>query len=92
MLIHPTFAEAEVKLNEMQLHILQALRDGLQKTKEIVAAPGIRSVSGSLWKTLEQLDDLGLIALTIPGKPRSSKQQRKLTERGRKVLAKIGGS
>ena len=73
----------------MELKILQALRDGPQKTKEIMAALGLRSVSGALWKALERLDSLGLIALTIPGKPRSGKQQRKLTQRGRKVFAKV---
>ena len=84
--------EAGVKLNETELEILQALCDGPQKTKEIMAALGLSSASGALWKAIKRLDGLGLIVLTIPGKPRSGKQQRKLTERGRKVLAKVGGS
>ncbi len=59
--------------------------------KEIMAELGLRH-----WKTfqtnyLRPLLDAGLLEMTIPDKPRSSKQKYRLTDKGREVLEKLGG-
>lgn len=40
-------------------------------------------------QVLNPLLDAGLIEMTIPDKPRSSKQRYRLTQKGRKLLAQI---
>ncbi|HEV3257969.1 MAG TPA: hypothetical protein VG013_13870 [Gemmataceae bacterium] len=55
----------------------------------MVAALGYRTITGNVRKALDRLDELGLIALTVPEKPRSKNQKRRLTERGKKILATL---
>lgn len=97
--IHPAFAEARVEagvearveagvaLHDTEQRILRALRSGPRGVKDLVSVLGHKTASGSLRKALDRLDSLDLITLTIPEKPRSKNQKRRLTERGRQVLA-----
>ena len=43
-------------------------------------------------QVLNPLLDAGLIEMTIPDRPRSSKQRYRLTQKGRKLLAQIQGT
>ena len=41
-------------------------------------------------QVLTPLLEEGLVEMTIPGKPRSSKQKYRLTEKGRRYIADVG--
>jgi hypothetical protein len=51
---------------------------------------GYQNRTGHFKKALEKLDDHGFIAMTLPATPRSKQQKRRLTERGRELLANLG--
>ncbi len=93
LLIHPAFAEAAaeapVDFNETEKKLLKVLQDRPKNRAEIIAVLGHAKLSGSLKKALERLDESGLIALTIPSQPHSSKQKRRLTTRGQQVLRRL---
>ena len=94
LLIHPAFAqahdeahdEAHLQLSEVERRIIRTLGERPKGVPEVAAALGYRGRSGHLKKAIDRLDKLGLIALTLPDKPRSKRQQRELTARGRNVL------
>ena len=95
--IHPTFVkarqeaevEAEVELNETERQVLRSLGKGPLSVQAIAHALGHKQPSGNLWKALDRLDRLGLIGLTIPDKPKSSKQKRQLTAKGRRTVQRL---
>ncbi|HLJ93843.1 MAG TPA: ATP-binding protein, partial [Gemmataceae bacterium] len=101
--IHPAFAQAAVEagvkagvedrvsvFTDTELRILRALLRGPRAVKDIVTALGHKTASGSLRKALDRLDALGLITLTIPERPHSRRQQRTLTDKGKRTIQSIG--
>ena len=56
------------------------------KRKEIAAGVRMPSRSGYLSRMLAELVEDGLIERTIPGKPNSSQQRYRLTEKGQQVV------
>jgi ATP-dependent DNA helicase RecG len=50
---------------------------------------GYRTITGNVRKALHRLQELGLVALTIPEKPQSKHQKRRLTEQGKKILGSL---
>ena len=70
----------------MDFRILRSLQARPLSKAELVAALGYHSMTGHIHKALDRLDSLGLIALTIPDKPRSKSQKRRLTAKGRRFL------
>lgn len=101
--IHPAFLEAQAGgateahdeahdgahdgLNETEIRVLKALQAGALGTPELLARLGLKSISGGLKKAVERLSDAGLIEFTIPDRPRSKNQKRRLTEKGRQAAA-----
>ena len=73
-------------LNDTARRIVKILAERTSSVPEIVEALGQRSLSGGVKLALNQLQELGLISLTIPDKPRSKNQKRQLTEQGRKWI------
>ena len=73
--------EAHV-LNETEKRILVLLKSGPMATPRITAALGHSSRSGAVKLALTHLEASGLIELTIPDKPRSRNQMRRLTKPG----------
>ena len=76
-------------LNDTERRLLHALQGQPLAKADLVAALGYRTITGHVRKALDRLDELGLIALTVPEKPRSKNQKRRLTERGKKMLATL---
>jgi ATP-dependent DNA helicase RecG len=93
--IHPQMKEAQVKaqvkaqvdLNETERRILAVLRDGPKATKEIASALGSKGLTGGMKVALQRLQELRLIDLTIPDRPRSRNQKRRLSAAGERVAA-----
>jgi len=88
--LHPAMIEAHdeapVQLSDTERRVLRALEGGARSVPEIAASLNYQNRSGHLKRALERLDRLGLIALTLPGKPRSKNQKRTLTVKGRRML------
>ena len=78
--------EAQVRLSETELKILEICQKYPAGNKEILAALGYKSPSGNVKRALKRLREIGIIAYSIPQKPRSQHQQYNVTERGNIVL------
>lgn len=75
-------------LNETEKRVLESLQQGPLATTQISMALGHSGRSGAVKLALAHLEAIGFIELTIPDKPRSRNQMRKLTSQGRNRLAK----
>ncbi len=73
-----------------QVTILKFCLTPKQK-QEILAHLGLRSVYLNFKRHIQPLVKQGLLEMTIPEKPRSSKQRYLTTDLGRKVLVKRSG-
>ena len=69
-----------------KLAILHACTNGEKNGKELLETAGYKSRTGNFKKGLQRLVDGHYIELTIPDKPRSSKQKYRLTEKGLVVV------
>ena len=78
-------------LNDTERRILIAIQDGPMPTNQITAALGHARRSGGVKLAMAHLEAIGFIELTIPEKPRSRNQMRRLTEQGRAWLAREAG-
>jgi len=58
-------------------------------TQAISTALGQKAISGQLYATINKLKEDGLLEWTIPNKPKSSKQQYRITQKGRRFLEKL---
>ena len=61
-----------------------------QRITELMAISGRKNRTKFRDQVLKPLIDSGFVEMTIPDKPRSSKQRYRLTEKGRKLLAGAG--
>ena len=69
--------------------VLFLLVDRPMSRKEIAVAFNLKSISGHLNRVIFELFDKKLIEMTLPEKPKSSKQQYKLTIKGKAFLNMI---
>ena len=76
----------KIELNDTEKRIVAALKKGPMATAQITAALGHSGRSGVVKLALTHLENIGLIELTIPEKPRSRNQMRRLTAQGQKRL------
>jgi ATP-dependent DNA helicase RecG len=81
------YDEARVEWTETERVVLNALRSGPLGAAELLAVFGFKRMVGGLQKALNRLQEHRLIEFTIPDKPRSKKQKRRLTPRGERLAA-----
>jgi ATP-dependent DNA helicase RecG len=72
-------------LSETERRVLLALRSGEKSTPDLLEALGAKTLSGGLKKALDRIMGLGLVEFTIPEKPRSKNQKRRLTAQGKRL-------
>jgi len=81
--------KAQVKAQveaQVVFSVLKACRMKQLSSADIVKALGHKTLSGNLRRLLPVLREDGLIAYTVPDKPRSRNQKYRLTEKGREYL------
>ncbi len=72
--------EAQVDITTVEKTILGSCKDRPKTGQEILAASGYSTRTGNFKRSLEKMLSLGLIEMTIPDKPWSSKQKYRLTD------------
>ncbi|MCG2708350.1 MAG: DUF4062 domain-containing protein [Candidatus Omnitrophica bacterium] len=87
--------EAQAEAQEAQVHIANWQRDLLSACKkteqtgnDLVKIAGYKARTGNFKRGLQELLDHGLLEMTIPDKPTSTKQKYRLTKKGAEYLKK----
>jgi len=80
--------EAQEVFSKVERDILAACRINDQSGSELLVKTGYTTRTGNFKNSLAKLIDMELVEMTIPDKPRSSKQRYRLTEKGRATLSK----
>ena len=97
--VHPEFVGVPAQdgvqdgvqdLSVMELHLLRTISNEEKSTAELVAALGYKGRNRNFRNALIRLQDAGLIELTIPDKPNSKHQKRRLTTKGQRFLSENG--
>jgi ATP-dependent DNA helicase RecG len=78
--------EAQVPLQKWEIAMLRVCAGQMATGKELLEVAGYSSRTGNFKRGLEKLLYLGLLEMTIPDKPRSSKQRYRLSEAGKRVI------
>ncbi len=78
--------EAQDQLTSTEKGILRACSEESQDGRKLAGAVGYTSRTGNFKRALEKLLEAKLLEMTIPDKPRSSKQKYRLTAKGKKLL------
>ena len=93
---HDEAQEAQVRAHEVQAGLtttetclLQACSKEPQDGRALLAAAGYSSRTGNFKRSLDKLLEAGLIEMTIPDRPRSSRQKYRLTKKGRAALESL---
>jgi len=79
-------AQEVERLQEWEISLLRLCVHQNATGTELLKTAGYSSRTGNFKRGLEKLLNLGLLEMTIPDKPRSSKQQYQLTSLGRQIL------
>jgi ATP-dependent DNA helicase RecG len=74
-------------LGETELRILKLLKQGPKNGPAIADAFGYSVLTGNIRSALAHLQEKGLVELTLPDKPQSKRQQRRITPLGQRLLA-----
>lgn len=83
--------KAHEPLTKVEREILAAFVGEPQRTPDLLRLMGYSTRTGNFKKALTRLLVLGRLEMTIPDKPRSSKQRYRTTALGRKALRKRKG-
>jgi DNA-binding PadR family transcriptional regulator len=77
---------AGVALTAVARSILKACKREPQSGRTLLDAAGYTSRTGNFRQTLDRLVQGGFVEMTVAGKPRSSKQEYRLTAKGRSAI------
>ena len=80
--------EAHASLTKVEAQILAACAGKAQRTSDLLRSSGYSTRTGNFKKALIRLLTTGLLEMTSPDKPRSSKQRYRITAIGKTVLKK----
>jgi ATP-dependent DNA helicase RecG len=75
-------------LTPLEIAILEACKDAPRTGRELLAVAGYSSRTGNFKRSIDRLLTYKFIQMTTPGKPRSSKQKYRLTEKGQHLLVR----
>ena len=78
--------EAQVGLSAIERRMLSTCESGPVGSNDLLEAVGYETRTGNFKKSLSRLIDGELIEMTIPDKPRSSKQRYRITPKGTDAL------
>ena len=81
--------QPEALLGDLESRVLNLLADGPMSRSELSKELGHKKASGQLYNVLRDLLDDQMIEYTLPDKPRSRRQQYRLTSKGRTELANL---
>lgn len=81
--------DVQVALTPIETVILEACKEEPKTGQELLAIAGYSTRTGNFKRSLNRLLTSKLICMTIPGKPRSSKQKYRLTETGHHLLNRL---
>ncbi|PAT30784.1 helix-turn-helix domain-containing protein [Vandammella animalimorsus] len=85
----PLGAQSEAQSEAQSDRVLQLLTAGPSSANALALGLGLKTKTGALKRTIKALVEQGLIAYTVLNKPDSRLQQYRLTEAGRKALARL---
>ncbi len=78
--------QQELQQESLYSKVLQIAASKTSSAKDIAMVLGQKNISGQLYQVINKLREDQLIAWTIPDKPKSFKQQYKITTRGHVFL------
>lgn len=78
--------QQELQQETLYSKLLRLIAARTSSTKELSIALGQKEISGHLYYIANRLKEHGLIEWTIPEKPKSSKQQYRITQKGTLLL------
>jgi ATP-dependent DNA helicase RecG len=81
-----SWAQWEAQSGAHSAGIIRILGSGQMSAADLVSKLGLKSKTGALKRSLQELLDKGLVEYTIPDKPKSRLQKYQLAEKGRKLL------
>lgn len=82
--------EGQVALQKWEVAILEMCACQAATGSQLLESAGFTRRTGFFRRGLEKLLKLGFLEMTIPDKPRSSKQRYRLSELGKEILKKQG--
>ena len=78
--------EAHEPMNDIERRILERCSDQPKSTHNLLQALGYETRTGNFKRALARMLNVGCLEMTIPAKPRSKKQEYRLTDKGRRWL------
>ena len=81
--------QPELLRGDLELRVINLLADGPLSRSELSKKLGHKKASGRLYNVIRDLLDNQMIEYTLPDKPRSKRQQYRLTDKGRTELTNL---
>ena len=83
---HDEAHKAHEPMTDVERRILELCSDQPRNTHNLLQALGYETRTGNFKRAITRMLNAGRLEMTIPGKPRSKKQEYRLTDKGRRSL------